>query len=598
MVIVRNNYDDSTYSFDGDVQHTNFELRATFPHICKESSLSDNLKALDKCQAFSVWTDMQVEHAPMSKAEYQLPKINGKPFNEDDPQLQQKYAKHLLEHLSPHKRNVLRSIMVACELEPTHPYYWSAMANKPFDYGNSKAFRSMVHRKMQLEPQDVKKLTEHVSSIADDITRLSGNVVFDPVNEAFVQVSNVHGLHKSLEDTMHTKVPDNILHFGHKLSNDDKFLESDVVADLVGGNNDFNKFLEAAKFLSGRETVPLERARYAFVRFEDDPEAAALYAVGLQDSTANREALKAAAQANGGLNKSEEAQKGLSVPHSVRPVDEDGQSAAEEVSNAYKTGGVHKIELVGKHSKGTLIARDPRTMHVWLLKPGSGSVSPAAGVADETASQSDREVAFSHVAKAWGLAEHVIRAELLQVDQERWAALNMLPFDFQNADKWKKADAAFLFRTLERYRDTGMLHKLAVLDFVLGNPDRHAQNIMISRRGEMSLIDHGSAFAGKGFAPGTDDKSFVPFYLRYQTKGFNNMTPEDRMRHMPRISRVMEIRLRDWIAKLDEGQMDDILGQYTINPQPSNQRLSMIKQMVQNKQIPIDEQLNMLWLNT
>jgi hypothetical protein len=79
-----------------------------------------------------------------------------------------------------------------------------------------------------------------------------------------------------------------------------------------------------------------------------------------------------------------------------------------------------------------MIGRDPQTQHLYLLKPGSGDNSPAAGVHEEDASQSRREAAFWHAADFLGLGEYAPRADLLYIDGHEVAAIRMLPLTFKN----------------------------------------------------------------------------------------------------------------------------------------------------------------------
>jgi hypothetical protein len=372
--------------------------------------------------------------------------------------------------------------------------------------------------------------------------------------------------------------------------------DTGTVEDMVGSEVKFELLIEAAKFVSGRSEVPVDRIRNAFVQFEGDLEAGALWAVGLKDTPQNRDALKAVAK----MADFTKFESGVESPKSILPSDDCSRDTADEVKNAFNNGSVKSIKLNGKHSKGALIARDPRTMHVWLLKPGSGAISPAAGVSEESASQSAREAAFSHVARDWKLGNITVKAEMLKVDGSEWAALAMLPYNYQNADKWKTADYGFLIRTMEKYRMEGFLHKAAVLDYILGNPDRHAQNVMVSKEGQMVLIDHGSAFAGDSFNPDADTKSFVPFYLRYNTREFNKMDYGQKLNIMPRLPMVLWDDFKKWFSQIDPDKLRHTLEVFGINPLPSMNRYNVIKQTIQaeSPEFPVDVRINRLWLST
>ena len=56
---------------------------------------------------------------------------------------------------------------------------------------------------------------------------------------------------------------------------------------------------------------------------------------------------------------------------------------------------------------------------------------------------------------------------------------------------------------LRPYLDNGDVHRMAVMDWVLGNADSHGQNVLVNAADDqIALIDHGSAFAGPNFNPG------------------------------------------------------------------------------------------------
>ena len=142
------------------------------------------------------------------------------------------------------------------------------------------------------------------------------------------------------------------------------------------------------------------------------------------------------------------------------------------------------------------------------------------------------------------------------------------------------------------YANNGLLHRIAFLDYLLGQVDRHAGNVMANQNNEFKLIDAGSTFAGPSFSPATDPRSFIPVYLRATTsKDFNNLTPEERFEHMPKPSMMGEQSLRNWIHNLPEGQIINLLNKYGINTQPVMDRLTAIK----NYKGHVYEFLNKFW---
>jgi hypothetical protein len=92
------------------------------------------------------------------------------------------------------------------------------------------------------------------------------------------------------------------------------------------------------------------------------------------------------------------------------------------------------------------------------------------------------------------------------------------------------------------------------MDYVLGNPDRHSQNLMIDEDGRtLRLIDHGSALAGQSFDPAHDENSFIPYYLRAWT-GMKFAQIDDapaRLRQMPTAGIDGEKALARWLRDID-----------------------------------------------
>ncbi len=222
---------------------------------------------------------------------------------------------------------------------------------------------------------------------------------------------------------------------------------------------------------------------------------------------------------------------------------------------------------------------------------------PGAGVKEEIASQGRREAAFYHIAKAWGMADFFPAAEFLIMDGHDWAVLKMLPWDYKNLEKVRKEYPMKVHEALEQYRLRGVLHRWSVIDYVLGNSDRHAANLMLNPNGNIKLIDHGSAFAGPGFSPGKDENSFVPFYLRYLAgDSFYEMDPEDRLETMPHLPEGHDRVFAQWVHELDVGTLTYLLQKFGINDAPSVDRLNKV--LALNVKESLSGQLNQLWLGT
>jgi hypothetical protein len=377
---------------------------------------------------------------------------------------------------------------------------------------------------------------------------------------------------------------------------EDGSADYNVYDDMLGFSPRIEQYLKAVQFLSGKE--PDEEVFRRLLSEEGvDMEQAALNAIGMDDGEANREALRAIIEIQAHpLGKSEIDSK----VHEVEAMMPDATEIADCIRRGFSQDTEKPLDLKGKHSKGTLAVRDPQSGLSFLLKPGSGKQSPAMGAREEVASQSIREGAFWHVAKLWGIGSRFPRADVVFIDGKEVAALHLLPYNWKNLEKLKrKGDGMFPFMALEKYRNTGELHRWAVLDMVLGNADRHGQNIMVGPAKDgypIALIDHGSAFAGDSFNPAHDPSSFIPYYLRaWAAKDWKGMDLERRLRAMPMLARDKDLELKEWVERLSGDELKQLLHRYGINPDPSLRRLRVMKAIVRDAP-NASQAINRWWL--
>jgi hypothetical protein len=363
--------------------------------------------------------------------------------------------------------------------------------------------------------------------------------------------------------------------------------------DQLGMQPKFEAFLKAARFLAHTEPDYGLFRQALLSGLEVD--AAALTSVGLPVDNKNKRAILAVVSLQDGkLVKAEHK------THEVQALMPDGIEVADGVRRGFSAETDQDLHLGGKHSKGTLMVRDPETGMMYLLKPGSGKQSPASGAREEGANQSRREAAFWHVADALGLGNRVPRADLLLIDGQEVAALHLLPFSWKNLEKLKFEDVGLPHKALEKYRHTGELHKWAVMDYILGNPDRHGQNLMVGPEKDnfpVALIDHGSAFAGPSFDPARDKNSFIPYYLRaWKGDAWHDLLPEQRLRAMPSLNKDSDEQLRTWLEGVHGGDLEQVLARYGIDPQPSLDRLVKIRKLLTAPSV--SQAINQLWLET
>jgi hypothetical protein len=381
-------------------------------------------------------------------------------------------------------------------------------------------------------------------------------------------------------------------------------LPSEIVSDLnlieaeeiakaqMGFNANVQEVFEAARLISGTDAIPLKSLTKAYVAAEFDIEKAALQAYGIEYTPSNLEALRLSLDS---LVKNV-AELGTQS-YQITPDNPDAVDVAEIIQRGVDQGYLNPVKLNGKHSKGAMIVKDPDSKRMYLLKPGAGRNSPALGISEDLSSQSEREAAFWHVADIVGVSKMYPRCDLILVNGHQTAVMELLPTTFRNLGDLKKENINIASQILTPYLKDGALHQWSLMDYLLGNPDRHSQNIMVDitapRTGEeVKLIDHGSSMAGHSFDPVNDPDSFIPYYLRaWTSRKFTEMTPKDRYQAMPSIDPQTSRNFDIWVENLPEDRIAAILQEYRVNPEPALSRLAQIKAMPGPKY----EVLNRLW---
>lgn len=363
-----------------------------------------------------------------------------------------------------------------------------------------------------------------------------------------------------------------------------------AVEALLGVDSKLEALLVAAAFLAGVPVPEVEHARQAMLRHDENAEAAALETCGLVVTEPMLQALRAVVHAD--LAKAEP--KGRVDFKDVLAVTPDGAEFAAEVTRALKVKQAEPVQLGGKHSDGTVLTTDPAHHGRILLKPGSGDQNPAAGDRQSSSSQSKREAAFWAVAARWGLGQYLPETHLLLIDGKEYAAIRLVPFSFKTMNKLRDADPGLAPRLFRIFLPDGVLHQWAAMDYILGNPDRNAGNIM-ARPPEVRLIDHGSAFAGSEFAPGTDQNSYVPFYLRaWAPADFKTLDPAAKVRVLPRVSALAAAELKTWLIGLSSADLATELHRFGIDPTASLARLDSLKFAAEH--VPADLAINQAWV--
>ena len=368
---------------------------------------------------------------------------------------------------------------------------------------------------------------------------------------------------------------------------------SSIASDMLGFNPKALAVFEAARFLVGGDEKSPEEIRAALYEHEGDYEMAALKVYGIPQDENGLKALRACVGL-GEMQKSEEP----SVPSGsdIRAGVFEARGVADEIERAFRDGEVKHVKLGGKHSKGSLVARDPQTGNVWLLKANAG-VGPAAGAQEERATPAQREACFYHVAEYFGLENCVPQAELVVIDGLLYAAIRLLPYDYKNLGDKAQKDPNLPVRVLESYRQKGILHKLGLMEAVVGNADSHSNNIMVNENNTVvAFIDHGTCFcAYPDFDPAHDKNSFVPAYLRaWAGKGFNGLSVARKLETMPQVSEPVREQLRGWLDSIHAERLEAILSRYGIDPHSSLVRLAELKMLA--SQMSVDRAVNSFWV--
>lgn len=355
--------------------------------------------------------------------------------------------------------------------------------------------------------------------------------------------------------------------------------DEDVASRLAGGGIESTPEFSAARFMANNIVISPENLRLAILCYENDLEMAALFAYGLPRTEENRAILQSVMSLqNVDLSKSEI--NIAAIPRLIEMVYPESENYTKAIQRGFASGNYRSISLNGKHSKGTAVVFDPKDRHKYLLKPGSGKLSPSAGVREQEVNQSRREVAFYYIAKYMGLNQFLPHADLINVDGEEVAAMELVPSKFKNLNYRRRESGMSSKIIFETYVKDSTLYKWAFIDMVLGNPDRHAGNVLVDTEGNVKLIDHGTSFAGFSFNPAVDNKSFIPTYLRFGAPGdWQLMSAEEKYSHMPHPTKEMAETVSMWIDYLKVEPMVEIMERYGIIPDAIVARFNIIKEL-------------------
>lgn len=369
-------------------------------------------------------------------------------------------------------------------------------------------------------------------------------------------------------------------------SSDVNYYEEQIAIKMLGNAFTMHQALKAACFLAHKDWPSPDKIKEAMDIYEEDLCLAALYACNLDRNRTNISLLHTIIELfnDDKLSKSEINISSENIDTNrfkVEPLVYEARDAARIIQRAFDTKKIYPIKLQeGKYSKGSKIARDPTLGMLWLLKPTSKKLSPAAGIREEGASTAQREAAAYQIACLLGLNNVIPRTYLISINGRMVSAMPFLPSDFISMNKARLEFPTELREAMDNYYRHGELFKWATFDYIIGNADRHCGNLLFEPNTKsIALIDHGATFAGDKFNPGNDLSSFTPYYLRYGYSGkFKKLNIQEKYNHLIRLDEVAEKTLCNWIMRIPELEIISILDRYQIDCAPVMHRLKMLKE--------------------
>ena len=130
-------------------------------------------------------------------------------------------------------------------------------------------------------------------------------------------------------------------------------------------------------------------------------------------------------------------------------------------------------------------------------------------------------------------------------------------------------------KVMDKHFKSGDAHKLSIMDYVLGNWDRHAGNMVADpETGDIKGIDHGTAFHHLDHHP---TWGAAPAWIASQK---NYTTPQGASQEV-----------RKWLEGLSESKLKEAVKQHGLNPhaaRAASERLNHIKSVMGNHADPMD----------
>jgi hypothetical protein len=265
---------------------------------------------------------------------------------------------------------------------------------------------------------------------------------------------------------------------------------------------------------------------------------------------------------------------------------------------------IHKTEPLGGGGAGAATkAYNPAiNKHVVLKKASEHQNQKERGHLDGGFNSAKREVLFHNMAHNYfGMGKHVPTTSGFTRNGEDYSAQEMKhnaahvktshinPPSKEELDKWSanpnskdpledrpsRLDDPNHGKILKDMHKSGDLHKLAIMDHLMGHHDRHAGNYMLDDK-NMHLIDNGTSFDYKNF----DQPNHYPSHLKtLEKKHIEGMGDVDNSNVHPEAAK--------WLNSLDPAKAKELLAnhghdEHSMATQGFLRRLQGLKNAVNN----------------
>ena len=202
-------------------------------------------------------------------------------------------------------------------------------------------------------------------------------------------------------------------------------------------------------------------------------------------------------------------------------------------------------------TNGTAWLKTPHHEHHVLVKPASGfggekdkKIRNFTG--PDSMNSARREALYHNMAHdVFGMGDYVPTTAAFEKNGDEWSAQKMVGghHGVTGADSvTSKPNLTDKYKeTLNHMHGTGDLHKLALMNNIMANQDRHSGNYMVDNKDpKIHLIDNGTAFDY-----GNVDNRFAPAYLLHA----NNELKLDNSKLHP--------EAKKWLDSLDENKIKE-----------------------------------------